>query len=154
MAQVLSNLLNNAAKYMDQGGRIWVIAERQKGHVLIRVKDTGIGIPTEKLPRIFDMFTQVDRSLERSEGGLGIGLTLVQRLVEMHGGTVEAQSDGPGKGSEFLVRLAVAAEVKDQGTQGAAGDGEKGALPKRRRILVVDDNRDAADTGDATAHDG
>ena len=145
MAQVLSNLLNNAAKYMDQGGRIWVIAERQSDHVLIRVKDTGIGIPTETLPRIFDMFTQVDRSLERSEGGLGIGLTLVQRLVEMHGGTVEARSDGPGKGSEFVVRLAVA-EVKDQGPQGAACDDEKGAAPARRRILVVDDNRDAADS--------
>ena len=106
MAQVLSNLLNNAAKYTDQGGRIWLTAERQSDQVLIRVKDTGIGIPTEMLPRIFDMFTQVDRSLERSEGGLGIGLTLVQRLVEMHGGTVEARSDGPGKGSEFVVRLA------------------------------------------------
>ena len=163
MAQVLSNLLNNAAKYMDQGGRIWVIAERQNGHVLIRVKDTGIGIPTEKLPRIFDMFMQVDRSLERSEGGLGIGLTLVQRLVEMHGGTVEARSDGPGKGSEFVVRLAVA-EVKDQGPKGAACEREKGAAPARRRILVVDDNRDVADSlgmllrmmGNEvhTAHDG
>jgi signal transduction histidine kinase/PAS domain-containing protein len=163
MAQVLSNLLNNAAKYMDQGGRIWVIAERQSGHVLIRVKDTGIGIPTETLLRIFDMFTQVDRSSERSEGGLGIGLTLVQRLVEMHGGTVEARSDGPEKGSEFVVRLAVA-EVKDQKPQGAACEGEKGAAPTGRRILVVDDNRDAADSlgmllrmmGNEvhTAHDG
>ena len=162
MAQVLSNLLNNAAKYMDQGGRILVIAERQSGHVLIRVKDIGIGIPTETLPRIFDMFMQVDRSLERSEGGLGIGLTLVQRLVEMHGGTVEARSDGPGKGSEFVVRLAVA-EVKDQGPQGAACEHEKGAAPGRR-ILVVDDNRDVADSlgmllrmmGNEvhTAHDG
>ena len=163
LAQVLSNLLNNAAKYTDQGGRIWLTAERQSGHVLIRVKDTGIGIPAEMLPRIFDMFTQVDRTLERSEGGLGIGLTLVQRLVEMHGGTVEAHSDGPGKGSEFVVRLPVA-EVKDQGRQGAACDGEKGAAPARRRILVVDDNRDAADSlgmllrmmGNEvhTAHDG
>ncbi|MCA1705262.1 MAG: response regulator, partial [Actinobacteria bacterium] len=162
MAQVLSNLLNNAAKYMDQGGRILVIAERQSGHVLIRVKDTGIGIPTETLPRIFDMFMQVDRSLERSEGGLGIGLTLVQRLVEMHGGTVEARSDGPGKGSEFVVRLAVA-EVKDPGPQRAACEHEKGAAPARR-ILVVDDNRDVADSlgmllrmmGNEvhTAHDG
>jgi PAS domain S-box-containing protein len=164
MVQVLSNLLNNAAKYMDQGGRIWVIAERQSDHVLIRVKDTGIGIPTETLPRIFDMFTQVDHSLKRSEGGLGIGLTLVQRLVEMHGGTVEARSDGPGKGSEFVVRLAVAVEVKGQGPQGAACDREKGAASARRRILVVDDNRDAADSlgmlllmmGNEvyTAHDG
>ncbi|MBA2592478.1 MAG: GAF domain-containing protein, partial [Gammaproteobacteria bacterium] len=153
MAQVLSNLLNNAAKYMDQGGRIWVIAERQNGHVLIRVKDTGIGIPTETLPRIFDMFMQVDRTLERSEGGLGIGLTLVQRLVEMHGGTVEARSDGPGKGSEFVVRLAIA-EVKDQGPQRAACDGEKGAAPASRRILVVDDNRDVADSLGMLLDDG
>ncbi|MGH8587062.1 MAG: ATP-binding response regulator [Gammaproteobacteria bacterium] len=113
--------------------------------MLIRVKDTGIGIPTETLPRIFDMFTQVNRSLERSEGGLGIGLTLVQRLVEMHGGTVEARSGGPGKGSEFVVRLAVA-EIKDQGPQEAACDGEKGAAPAGRRILVVDDNPDTADS--------
>ena len=115
---MLSNLLNNAAKYTDQGGRIWVTAERQGDQVLIRVKDTGIGIPPEMLPRIFDMFTQVDRSLERSEGGLGIGLTLVQRLVEMHGGTVEARSDGPGKGSEFVVRLPVARRSRTRDDKG------------------------------------
>ncbi len=145
LAQVLLNLLNNAAKYMDKGGRIWLTAERQRDHVLIRVKDAGIGIPTEMLPRVFDMFTQVDRSLERSEGGLGIGLTLVQRLVEMHGGTAEAHSDGPGKGSEFVVRLPLAVERKDKGPQGTA-DGEKVLPPMKRRILVVDDNRDAADS--------
>ena len=100
-----------------QGGRIWLTAERQGDQVLIRVKDTGIGIPTEMLPRIFEMFTQVDRSLERSEGGLGIGLTLVQRLVEMHGGTVEAHSEGPGKGSEFVLRLPQLMRPRDKARQ-------------------------------------
>jgi len=143
LAQVLLNLLNNAAKYMEQGGRIWLTAERQGDEALIRVKDTGIGIPAAMLTRIFDMFTQVDYSLERSEGGLGIGLTLVQRLVEMHGGAVEAKSDGLGRGSEFVVRLPVAVEV--EGKHGAAG-GETISVPAARRILVVDDNRDAADS--------
>ena len=112
LSQVLSNLLNNAAKYTDPGGHIWLTAEGQSDQVLIRVRDTGIGIPTEMLSRIFEMFKQVDRSLERSEGGLGIGLTLVQRLVEMHGGTVEAHSPGLGKGSEFVLRLPLALEAK------------------------------------------
>jgi CheY-like chemotaxis protein/nitrogen-specific signal transduction histidine kinase len=146
MSQVLLNLINNAAKYMDRAGRIWVIAERRSDQVLIRVKDTGIGIPAEMLPRIFDMFTQVDRSLERSEGGLGIGLTLVQRLVELHGGTVEARSEGPGKGSEFVVRLPIAAAVMTVGPPGAGGEREEAVMPATRRILVVDDNRDAADS--------
>ena len=142
LAQVLSNLLNNAAKYTDQGGRIWLTAARQGDDALIRVKDTGAGIPAGMLQRIFDMFTQVDHTLERSEGGLGIGLTLVQRLVEMHGGTVEARSDGPGQGSEFIVRLPVALEAELSPT--AAG--QTSPAPVARRILVVDDNRDAADS--------
>jgi PAS domain S-box-containing protein len=163
LAQVLLNLLNNAAKYTEQGGRIWLTAEKEGEHVIVRVKDTGIGIPQEMLPRIFEMFTQVDRSLERSQGGLGIGLTLVQSLVEMHGGTVEAHSDGPGKGSEFVVRLPVAAEIKDR-RAGVAMGGETMAAPAKCRILVVDDNQDAADSlamllrimGNEvhTAHDG
>jgi PAS domain S-box-containing protein len=161
LAQVLLNLLNNAAKYMDQGGRIWLTAERQRDEVLIRIRDSGIGIPTEMLPRIFDMFTQVDHSLERSEGGLGIGLTLVQRLVEMHGGTVEARSEGPGKGSEFFVRLPIIREV-DESVPAQIIEGV--AKPAARRILIVDDNRDSADSlgmllrmqGNEvyTAHDG
>ena len=109
------------------------------------MRDNGIGIPPEMLPRVFDMFTQVDRSLERSQGGLGIGLTLVQRLVEMHGGTVEAHSDGPGRGSEFVVRLPLAEAASDRGR----GGGERGGRrrrPAQRRILVVDDNQDAADS--------
>ncbi len=163
LAQVLLNLLNNAAKYTEQGGRIWLTAKREGEHVVIRVKDTGIGIIKEMLPRIFQMFTQVDQSLERSQGGLGIGLTLVQSLIEMHGGSVEAHSDGPGKGSEFVVRLAVATQAEDRGAQGATGDTPV-ATPAKCRILVVDDNRDSADSlamllrimGNEvhTAHDG
>ena len=108
LAQVLLNLLNNAAKYTEPGGRISMSAQRDNGHVMIRVKDTGVGIQAEMLPHIFDLFTQVDRSLERTQGGLGIGLTLVERLVELHGGTVEAYSAGLGLGSEFVVRLPIA----------------------------------------------
>jgi PAS domain S-box-containing protein len=167
MAQVLSNLLNNAAKYMDEGGKIWVDAEREGDHVSIRVKDAGIGIPAGKLVSIFDMFTQVDRSLERSVGGLGIGLTLVKRLVEMHGGTVVARSDGPGKGSEFIVRLPIGVGAIDDGDGHGPSPGATvavPAVPAGLRILVVDDSQDAADSlgmllrmrGNEvqTAHDG
>jgi PAS domain S-box-containing protein len=111
LAQILLNLLNNAAKYTKHGGRIWLTAERADEQVVVRVKDTGVGIPTNMLSRIFEMFTQVERSLAHSEGGLGIGLMLVQRLVELHGGTVEAHSDGPDQGSEFVVRLPVVGEA-------------------------------------------
>jgi len=107
LAQALSNLLNNAAKYTEAGGRIELSAEQLGKRVVISVRDTGIGIPPETLPHVFRMFVQSRRSVERSQGGLGIGLPLVKRLVEMHGGTVEARSDGPGKGSEFIVRLPV-----------------------------------------------
>ena len=145
LAQVLSNLLNNAAKYTDQDGRIGVTAELQGNEALIRVGDNGTGIHPEDLPRIFDPFTQAGRSSERSEGGLGIGLTLVKRLVEMHGGAVEARSEGPGKGSEFTVRLPVAVAAGRARSQ-AAAVGEEGGASPLRRILVVDDNLDAADS--------
>ena len=111
LAQVLANLLNNAAKYTEEGGRIELAVERDGGDAVFRVRDTGVGIAAEMLPRVFDLFTQVDHSLDRSEGGLGIGLTLVNRLVEMHGGTVGAYSAGPGRGSEFVVRLPALASV-------------------------------------------
>ena len=107
LAQALSNLLNNAAKYTEHGGTIALSAEQQGDRVVIRVRDTGMGIPRETLPHIFRMFVQARRSVERSQGGLGIGLPLVKRLVEMHGGSVSAESEGPGKGSEFVVQLPV-----------------------------------------------
>jgi len=146
LAQVFLNLLNNAAKYTERGGRIWLTAVRQGAEVVVRVKDTGVGIPAEKLPRLFEMFFQIDRSLERSQGGLGIGLSIVRRLVELHGGRVEARSEGVGKGSEFIVRLPVLVEQpKSAEPQEPNGNGTAKATTTRR-ILVVDDNRDAADS--------
>ena len=143
LAQVLQNLLNNAAKYTAPGGKIGLHAEFDGHSVAIRVVDTGMGIPREMLPRVFDLFTQVDRSIERSSGGLGIGLTLVQRLVELHGGTVEARSEGPDKGSEFVVRLPASLESSGDS---AASSGSDAKSAGRLRVLVVDDNVDAADT--------
>ncbi|HEV2855287.1 MAG TPA: PAS domain S-box protein [Thermoanaerobaculia bacterium] len=142
LAQVFGNLLNNSAKYTERGGHIWLTATRQGDQVSVAVRDTGIGIPAFALPSIFDMFSQVDRSIERSTGGLGIGLALVKGLVEMHGGTVEAASPGQGKGSTFTVRLPV---LKDRAelprTLAEAWPESSGA---KRRILVVDDNQDSA----------
>jgi PAS domain S-box-containing protein len=162
LAQVFSNLLTNSAKYTDRGGRVWLTAERRDGEVVVSVRDTGIGIPAESLGNIFNMFSQVDRSIERSTGGLGIGLALVKGLVEMHGGTVTAASEGEGRGSTFAVTLPVVANQAVPKDLSADG-GQKTARPKRR-ILVVDDNRDGADSlammlrliGDEvrTAHDG
>jgi signal transduction histidine kinase len=105
LAQVFSNLLNNAAKYTEPGGSVSLYAEQADAHAVVRVRDTGVGIPAEVLPHVFDLFTQVDRTLNRSQGGLGIGLALVRRLVELHGGTVAANSEGTGKGAEFVVHL-------------------------------------------------
>ena len=105
LVQVFANLLNNAAKYSDPGSRVSLAAQVDDDHVLVSVRDTGVGIPPEMLPRVFDLFMQVDRTREDSQGGLGIGLTLVKRLVDMHGGRVEARSNGRGLGSEFEVRL-------------------------------------------------
>ena len=107
LAQVVANLVNNAAKYTEKGGQIWLTAEQTGDDVVLRVRDTGVGIPPDLLPRIFDLFVQAGQTLDRSHGGMGIGLTLVRHLVEMHGGTVEASSAGPGQGSEFVVRLPV-----------------------------------------------
>jgi PAS domain S-box-containing protein len=143
LAQVFMNLLTNAAKYTDRGGRIALSAEREGSDVIVSVRDTGIGIPADQLTSIFDMFAQVDRSLEKAQGGLGIGLTLVKRLVEMHSGRIEAKSDGPGRGSEFVVRLPVMGEASAPSTAGP----ENSALPRSsHRILIVDDNRDGADS--------
>jgi len=142
LAQVFLNLLNNAAKYSDPGGHIQLIVEPQGNEVVVTVKDTGIGMAADQLPHIFQMFTQVDRSLERSQGGLGIGLTLVNTLVEMHGGRVEARSGGPGKGSEFLVRLPLVVEASKPHEPAATAEH---SVRLSLRILVVDDNRDGAD---------
>jgi PAS domain S-box-containing protein len=144
LTQVLLNLLNNAAKYMDEGGRIWLTAKRESERVAISVKDTGVGIPPEMLPQIFEMFTQVDRSNERSQGGLGIGLTLVERLVALHGGKVEALSAGPGKGSEFIVRLPVVTQASR--TKPRPVQEKPNVVTVERRILVVDDNQDSAES--------
>ncbi|MCO5168145.1 MAG: ATP-binding protein [Planctomycetes bacterium] len=144
LGQVLSNLLLNAAKYTPPGGHIEVAAERAGHEVIVRVKDDGVGIPRALLDRVFDLFVQADRTLDRSEGGLGIGLTLARRLVEMHGGQIHATSEGPGQGSEFVVRLPLlTAEPAAALAPAAPHDGE--AHDGARRVLVVDDNADAAD---------
>ena len=142
LAQAFANLLNNAIKYTDAGGRIWLTVERDGGEVIATLRDTGVGIPGEMLERVFEMFVQVDSSLERAQGGLGIGLQLVKRIIEMHGGTVVAHSAGPGKGSEFVVRLplTLAPTATTRTPRGPAGEHHP------RRILVADDNLDAVDT--------
>ena len=144
LAQILDNLLTNACKYTDRKGRICVGAARAGNWIEIRVKDNGIGIPAEHLPRLFQKFSQVQSALERSQGGLGIGLALVEGLVRMHGGTVSAESDGPGKGTEFVVRLPALIEnaVADQNHTPVAPPTRR----MSRRILVVDDNVDSAST--------
>ena len=142
LAQVFGNLLFNACKYTEQGGRIWLTVEREGSDVVVKVRDTGVGIPPDMLPKVFEMFTQLDRTLERSQGGLGVGLTLVKRLVEMHDGTVTAHSQGTEQGSEFVVRLPILIE-QPKAQQPPDPTGENVSITSRR-ILVVDDNRDAA----------
>ena len=141
LSQVFANLLNNAAKFTPRGGRIALAVRRRGDEVEIVVRDSGIGIPEEKLMSVFDLFSQVNGSLEKSHGGLGIGLTLVKSLVEMHGGTVEANSRGLGKGSEFVVQLPLAA---DEVPALAEDESEPSGPPAARRILIADDNTDAA----------
>jgi len=153
LAQVVSNLINNAAKYTDEGGAIWLSAGRVGDEVILRVRDNGMGIPVEELPHVFDLFIQAGRSLDRAQGGLGIGLTLARSIVELHGGRIEALSDGPGRGSEFVIHLPVFSfqplrgdalgEVHESfmGIEAAAP-----ALSIRRRVLVVDDNADSAES--------
>ncbi|HEV7822903.1 MAG TPA: ATP-binding protein, partial [Burkholderiales bacterium] len=145
LAQVLLNLLNNAAKFTDSGGTITFAAEAKGAELLITVKDTGIGISAKMLPVIFDMFAQADRSLDRAQAGLGVGLTLVKHLVELHGGAIAARSEGAGQGSEFVVRLPVVAQPDDEepGADTVRAAGEK---PAQRRILLADDNEDFVDS--------
>ena len=145
LAQVFSNLLNNAAKYTNQGGRIRVEMTATAGEYVVRVRDNGVGIAAPMLKDIFTVFTQVTHPMERSQGGLGIGLSLVEGLVHLHGGRVQAHSAGSGHGSEFTVTLPRAEAVA--GTPEAApADAAPAGAPARRRILVVDDNADAAST--------
>jgi CheY-like chemotaxis protein len=161
LAQVIANLLINAAKYTPPKGKIWLTVEKQGNEVAIAVKDTGIGIPGDALTSIFNMFSQVDRSIERTAGGLGIGLALVKGLVGLHGGTVVATSEGHNEGSTFTVRLPVRAGPRPAKT---ADRVEPQARAPKRRILVVDDNRDSAlsmasllrlrGSETAAAHDG
>jgi signal transduction histidine kinase len=141
LTQVFANLLTNAAKYTDPGGHIWLTVRKEGARAIVAVRDNGIGIPTSQLDSVFEMFTQVDRTSGRTQGGLGIGLTLVRSLVKIHGGRVEARSPGPGGGSEFIVDLPIPTgrRVKAPGTE------EPQAFPPRR-ILVVDDNSDAGET--------
>ena len=150
LAQVLANLLNNASKYTSEGGRIWLTVAAEQHDAVFKVRDTGVGIPSSMLPRIFDLFTQVDQSLDRSQGGLGIGLTLVRRLVEMHGGRVEVHSEGPDKGSEFVVRVPKLPEAQHclpdhSGQDGNEAHDAPNSAPSWR-TLVVDDNADAAES--------
>jgi PAS domain S-box-containing protein len=146
LAQVFGNLLNNAAKYTNRGGQIRLTAARRRSEVVVSVQDSGIGISAEHLPRLFEMFSQAVPALERSHGGLGIGLTLVKSLVEMHGGCVEARSEGPDRGSEFVIRL----PVLPSNSALAVENGEDMPRAHRpgpsRRVLIVDDNVDAAES--------
>jgi signal transduction histidine kinase len=160
LAQVFSNLLNNAAKYTEVGGHVWLTAERQAAEAVVRVKDTGIGMTRDMLTKAFDLFAQDDRSLDRSQGGLGIGLTLVRTLVQLHGGSIQIYSDGPGKGTEFVIHLPA---LPKPPAAHRAVQPDTSTWPLRR-ILVVDDNVDAARTlalflgmtghETCTAHDG
>jgi PAS domain S-box-containing protein len=164
LSQIISNLLNNAAKYTEKDGHIWLTAEQQGDEAVVSVRDTGIGIAAEHLPHLFEMFSQVAPALERSQGGLGVGLALVRGLVELHGGTIEARSGGIGRGSEFVVRLPVLDAPVQEAQPESVKSNEKPRSGPTYRILVVDDNRDAAESltmvlrlighDIQTAHDG
>jgi signal transduction histidine kinase/ActR/RegA family two-component response regulator len=145
LSQILVNLLTNAAKYTEHGGQVWLTVERAEKELIIRVRDTGTGISADLLPHIFDPFTQEERAAKRAHGGLGIGLALVRKLVQLHDGTVEGFSDGPGKGSEFVVTLPLveSAAATDSGENAPTGNSDAAAC---RTILVVDDNRDSANS--------
>lgn len=144
LGQVVSNLLNNSAKYSPKGGRIELHVQKLPKSVIFRVCDNGLGIPPELLESIFDMFSQVNRTLDRAQGGLGIGLALVRKLVELHNGTVHAESAGSGHGSTFIVQLPRVIESEDMREEVVTSEALLSGLPKK--ILVVDDNVDSAET--------
>jgi CheY-like chemotaxis protein len=139
LAQVFSNLINNACKFTPPGGQVRLAAERDGARVRVRVRDSGIGIAAEHMPRLFQMFAQADAALERAAGGLGIGLALSRALVELHGGTIAAASEGPGSGAEFTVTLPA---LEEGAAPLVAEERQAHAIP--RRVLVVDDNPDSA----------
>jgi signal transduction histidine kinase/CheY-like chemotaxis protein len=145
LAQVFGNLLNNAAKYTDDGGHIRLVAEADDGEVRVTVSDTGIGIAPDLLPHVFEIFSQAKPASGRSQGGLGIGLSLVKGLVELHGGTVAAESEGPGRGSSFTVRLPVARTDRAAAALHSR-DTAASSEHRQRRVLVVDDHRDSAES--------
>jgi CheY-like chemotaxis protein len=142
LAQVFANLLSNAAKYTPPGGSLWLTAEPIEGEVTIRVRDNGVGIPRDLLPHVFDLFVQADVSLERARGGLGVGLTIVRRLVEMHGGRVDAHSAGAGQGSEFIVHLPLSRTATAGMWPAPAASRPTTPL----KVLVIEDNKDSAET--------
>lgn len=144
LTQVVTNLVNNAAKYMDEGGQIWLTTHVTDGEAVIAVRDTGMGIPGDMLDSVFNLFTQLGRTLDRSQGGLGIGLTLVKRLVEMHGGRVAARSDGSGQGAEFSLTLPLRERTANAPSLPNANSLKDG--PGAGRLLVIDDNVDSANT--------
>jgi signal transduction histidine kinase len=165
LAQVISNLLSNAAKYTGEGGAIRLTVETVNDEVVVRVEDNGIGIPAEDLQRIFDLFIQAERALDRAQGGLGIGLTLARGVVEMHGGRIEAFSDGPGRGSQFVARLPALVDAPGGACESSFVVKDAGiGASKTCRVLVVDDNVDSAESLSVvlaleghktkTAHDG
>jgi len=159
--QIFANILNNAVKFTPHGGRIWFTSDQQGGEAVVRIRDSGIGIAPDALPRVFDMFQQAEPSLERSSGGLGIGLTLARRLVEMHDGRIEIRSAGPGLGTEVEIRLPVI--VMPQ-VAAIADQPRPSAVRHDLRVLIVEDNLDAAEMLDMAvsnlghvtrvAHDG
>jgi CheY-like chemotaxis protein/two-component sensor histidine kinase len=146
LLQVISNILHNAAKYTGRNGQIWVSAKRENGEAVIRVRDNGPGIPEDMLASIFEMFTQVDQTLDRAHGGLGIGLTLAKTMVELHGGSIAAHSDGPGQGCEFSIRLPALDSATPKLAQQPPSDGSMRSTLPRHRVLVVDDVQASAKT--------
>jgi len=146
LTQIISNLLNNAARFTADGGHIVLVVRREGARVVLSVKDDGIGIPPDMRERVFDMFTQIERPGQRKQEGLGIGLALVKRLVEMHDGDIEARSEGAGRGSELVVRLPIAEDDRAIVDGAGAGARETARGPRPERILVVDDNVDAAES--------
>jgi signal transduction histidine kinase/ActR/RegA family two-component response regulator len=145
LAQVIANLLTNASKYTESGGRVWISAEREAARIVLRIRDSGVGISPDMLPRVFDMFAQERQALDRTQGGLGLGLTIVRNLVNLHGGTVEARSEGRGHGSEFIVRLPALVLAPAAPSTAPATQVAHQPVASGTRVLIVDDNVDAAE---------